>query len=385
MLPAVAAAVLSFGAASAAEFRDVDVIDSLTGMAAMYGRSGQQALQLVEKVVNADNGIAREPLRFVFHDDETSPQVAVQIANQIIATNAPAMLGPFLAAQCGATAALVSNGPVLYCLSPALQPPAGSYAFVTSVPTTAIFQVLLSYFHNRGWDRIGMITTEDAMGQDSARALTINLALPELKGMSVIDTEYFSATDVSVAAQIEHLRAAKPQALLAFTTGAAIGTILRAMVQADFDVPVATSTGNELYGLMKQYAAMMPKELYFASEAGSARGDGIGLSPATEAAKRTYRGAFEAIGLEPDSGSDAVWDPAMIVVDALRHLGPDPTAAKVRDYIAAIKDYDGVAGHYDFVTHPQRGLGAENVLVVRWNAKDTTFQAVSRIGGAPLP
>ena len=55
----------------------------LTGGGAFLGKAEQQALQQYEKVVNAGGGIHGKPLKFVFNDDQSSPQVAVQLANQV--------------------------------------------------------------------------------------------------------------------------------------------------------------------------------------------------------------------------------------------------------------------------------------------------------------
>ena len=60
--------------------------------------------------------------------------------------------------------------------------------------------------------------------------------------------EHFNPTDVSVTAQIEAIKAAKPQALIAWTTGAPIATIFKGIVQAGLDIPVGTTDGNMTLG-----------------------------------------------------------------------------------------------------------------------------------------
>src|SRR5579862_197859 len=63
---------------------DINVILSLSGSAAFLAASEQQAIQIAEKVINRDGGIKGRPVRFVFHDDQSSPQVTVQLINQIM-------------------------------------------------------------------------------------------------------------------------------------------------------------------------------------------------------------------------------------------------------------------------------------------------------------
>ena len=74
----------------------------------------------------------------------------------------------------------------------------------------------------------------------------------------------------------------------------------------------------------------------------------------------------------------------MIAVDALRKLGPDPTAAQVRDRIAQMKNFAGVYGLYDFVAVPQRGLSASSVIMVAWNRMKGSWSAVSKPGGGAV-
>src|SRR5277367_5457303 len=102
----------------AADSYDINVILPLTGNASFVGKSEQQSLQLGEKYVNEHGGIGGRPLHLIFHDDQTSPQLAVQLTNQILATHPAIMFGSGLVAMCNAMAPLMQNGPVMYCLSP---------------------------------------------------------------------------------------------------------------------------------------------------------------------------------------------------------------------------------------------------------------------------
>jgi branched-chain amino acid transport system substrate-binding protein len=364
---------------------DIHVVLSLTGQASLYGQTVQQGLQLAEKTIAREGGINGRPVHFVFHDDETSAQVAVQLATRLFADKPPVILGSILVGQCMAMAPLTKEaGPVMYCLSPAINPDPGSYVFVASSSAEDISESMIRYFHKRGWDRFATITTTDASGQKSEKTFEEVLAKPEFKDMKIVERARFHPGDVSVAAQIESIRAAKPQALLAFTAGAATGNVFKAIVQSGFEIPVGTSAANELYSLMKQYESILPKELYLASGQGSALGEGLKLDPARIAARKKFTDALQEVGLKPDYGSEAAWDPAMIVVDALRHTMPDTSAAKVRDYMMHLKNYPGASGTYDFEKLPQRGIAFGSTVIVRWNAAKSIFQVASQPGGDPI-
>ena len=372
------------GAVAPAKAYDINVILPLTGGGAFLGKEEQTALQLAEAVINKAGGVHGQNVHFVFYDDQTNPQTAVQLANQVIASKPAVLLGSSLVASCNAMAALMQNGPVMYCFSPGIHPAAGSYVFSSSVSTLDIVSAQIRYFRLKGWTRIAIMTSADATGQDAERGFDEVLARPENKDVTIVDRAHFNITDVSVAAQIEHIREAKPQALIAWSTGSPIATVFKGIVQAGLDIPIATTDGNMTYAQMKAYAAFLPKQLYIASPEWVPHQGIIKLDPAVEAAQKQFFDAFEAVKIKPDDGATLAWDPAMIVVDALRHLDPNPSAAQVRDYIARLKGFAGINGLYDFPKIPQRGLDIDDVVVTRWSPTHQTWEVVSEPTGTPL-
>jgi branched-chain amino acid transport system substrate-binding protein len=364
---------------------DLHAVISLTGSGAFLGQEEQQALQLAEGVINRHDGIHGRPVRFVFHDDQTNPQVAVQLTAQVIATHPALILGSSLVASCNAMAPLVQNGPVLYCFSPGIHPPAGSYVFTSGVSTRDQADALLRYFRLHGWKRLAIVTSTDATGQDADRGFDELLGRPENAGMEAVERVHFNPTDVSVAAQLERIKDAHADAVVAWSTGTPVATVLRGMVQAGLDLPVGTTGGNMTYAQMRAFAAFLPKQLFLPSPAWAVRDDKrIVLPDAVLAKQRDFYGAYEAVGKEPDEGSTLGWDPVEIVVDALRALPVDADAAALRAYLLRLKGATGVNGIYDFEASPQRGLSLDQTLVTRWNPERDRWDVVAAPTGIPL-
>ncbi len=145
---------------------EINVILSLTGGAAFLGKAQQQALGLIQQIANRNGGIKGRPLSFAIVDDQSSPQLAVQLANAIIAKKVPIFIGSDLTAPCAAIGPLVEkNGPVEYCTSPGINPAAGGYIFSASASTRADAIALVRYYRERGWTHIGLLTSTDASGQ----------------------------------------------------------------------------------------------------------------------------------------------------------------------------------------------------------------------------
>lgn len=386
-LGAALLAMLAAGGAPAAEAPyDVHVVLELTGGGAFIGDSERQAIELVEKTVNAGGGIAGRPLRFVFHDNQSSPQVSVQLANEVLASRPAVVIGPTILADCRAMAPLFRDRAVLICITPSFDPPRGSYLYSSDTSTRSDAIAGIRYFRTRGWTRIALITSTDATGQDAERNLAEIVRFPENREVSLVANLHFNPSDLSVAAQVETIRAAAPQALIAWSVGTPIATVFRGLRDAGLDIPVATSPGNEVYREMEQFAAFLPKELYFFTSPWPARGDPrITLPPAVAERQQEFFRVYEAAGLKPDQGSGEGWQPAMLVAGALRRLGTAATAAAIQDHLQHLKGFAGISGYYDFEETPQRGLGVRNALVSRWDPAARRWEAVSGPGGAPIP
>jgi len=368
--------------ARAADPYEINVIIPLTGIGAFLGTNEATALTLVEKNVNAAGGIHGRPIHFNVQDDQSNPQVAVQLLNGVIAKHVPMLLGSTLAAMCGAMLPLVKDGPVDYCFSSAIYPPKGSYMFSGNISTKDLLAVNLRYFRERGWKKIALITTTDASGQDGDRNADALLALPENTGVSLTAHEHFNPGDVSVNAQMSRIKASGAQALIVYAAGTPLGTVLHGALDVGLAIPMSTTTANLSYNEMKQFSSVMPKELYFTGPPGVAL-DAIPNGPLKNAV-RTFVNSTRAAGLHPDIGLLAAWDPALIMVAALNKLGLDATSAQIEDYIQNLHGWAGAYGIYDFRDGSQRGLAVNNGIVVRWDPAKDYWVAVSKFGGAPL-
>ena len=340
---------------------------------------------MLKGVVNKEGGINGQPLDFVYHDDQSSPQTAVQLTNAVVGEKPAVLIGSSLVAMCNAMAPLLRDGPFDYCLSPGAHPAPGSFQFSSSVDTHDILEALMRYFRSQGYTRIAFMTSTDASGQDAEKGLDDVLKLPENAGVQVVERQRFNTTDVSVSAQIERIKSANPQAFIAWATGAPIATVFKAVLQAGLDVPFVTTPGNQTFALMEQYKDFLPKQLIIPA-ALFVRHEGLyKLEPGVEAEQQKFYSALAAANIKPDYQAASAWDPANIIVGALRKLGTKATAEQVRAYIASQTDLPGVNGIYNFKKVPQRGLTVENVVVTRWDASVQNWIPVSLPSGAPLP
>jgi branched-chain amino acid transport system substrate-binding protein len=382
---AFAALILSTPAVRAADDYTVNVVLPLTGGAAFVGGGQKDTLEALAAVINKGGGIQGRKLAFSYHDDQSTPQVAVQLTNEALQSKPAVIMGSSIVAMCLAMAPLMANGPVQYCMSPAIHPQPGSYTFSASADSVDQVAAVMRYYRMKGWTKIAALQTTDASGQDGDRAIDAVLAYPENKGvMEKVIAEHFNPTDISVAAQIEKIKASGAQAIIAWVTGAPAATVFKGMIQAGLDIPIAPTSGNQTFASMAQWASFLPKQLILASALFPEHDGVLTLDPRMEKAQHDMYAILKERNLKADNMVATSWDAGLIVAAGLQKLGPQATAAQLKDYIANLSDFAGVDGIYDFKKYPQRGLGPEASTVTTYDAQKKAWVWLSKPGGEPL-
>jgi len=294
------------------------------------------------------------------------------------------MLGSSITGMCNATAPLLKDGPVDYCLTPGVRPAPGSYVFASTIPTQSELIALIRYFRLNGWTRIAELSSTDATGQDADLNVDAALKLPENVDVKMIERLHFNPTDLSVTAQLERIKGSGAQALIAWTTGTQVATIFRGMLQAGLDIPIGTSPGNQTFESFAQFADFLPKHLIMPS-AYYPEHDGIyTLDSRVEKTQQDMYRELAAENLRADNSTATAWDPALIIISALRHLGLAARPEQIRNYIVNLTDFPGVDGLYNFKKSPQRGLDDSDCVMTTYDPKSKRWVWLSAPGGELL-
>jgi branched-chain amino acid transport system substrate-binding protein len=367
MIARIACAVFAFTLIGAAPAQPVEIpiLLPLTGNIAFLGSTGKRTFEAIEKATNASGGIDHRPVKFVFYDDQGSPVIALQLLATIPKT-APVIFDSGPLATCRVTSTALKDGPVLYCLSPLFDPPQGGNAFSGSVSLHDMFDAELQYFQKKGWKRAALVETTDASGQFTSQIIQRLLHEPKNKEVTLVAEEHFGIGDLSAAAQVANVLAAKPQVILLGANGNAAATVLHALHDAGSSVPVATSTANMTLEQMNGYHDFMPPEpaLLIAAPRWAVPSS-VRPGPVKDAINQFFR-TLSSAGIKVDGGTSAVYDPALIVIGAYRHFGPSMTGQQFRDYLSMLQ-WPGSIGYYDFREAPQRGLTIKDTIMVCWD------------------
>lgn len=362
---------------------EINVLLAETGSGAFIAHGQSEALRAAEMFINGNGGIKGRPVHFAIVDSASNPAVDIQLTNGILAKHPPLVIEGGPAPLCAAAAGLYAHGPVVYCLSPGYYPERGGYVFGSGVESRLGMGVVLRYLRSRGLTKLGVITTTDIAGQEADTALKNLLADPANAAFKAVAWEHFSGKDISVAAQMANIKAARPDVVIGWATGTPTGILLQGYKDAGMSVPFVASQANENAKQMQQYRSVMPSELMMYSVMFPA----VNVMPngPLKTSIQAYVKAMKAAGAElNDSSSAEAWDAAMILVGALRALGTNAGADQIKAYIENLASYDGPTGHFDFRIGNQRGLDANSSIMVRWDPQQNDWKPISGPGGAPL-
>jgi branched-chain amino acid transport system substrate-binding protein len=362
---------------------NIDVILSLTGAAAFSGQTDEQTIAAFEKYANAHGGVRGQPIHFAVVDDQSSPAVALQLADAIAARHVAVIIGSVTTPTCAAVgAALAASGPVSYCLSPGYAPPPNSYSFASTATITSSAHAQLTFAKLRGIRRIAFLISTDATGIASAQVYATLLKQPDLRQIQLVADERIGATEISATAQMANIKAAHPDLVYTSTNGPLFATAMRAMSDVGLSVPVITTSANANVPQLKALSSFLPRELFF-NGFPERLGDRL-RDTGIRAQIAAFDEAFKLTGVAPADANALAWDGLLLTLAGFRHFGPAMTAEQLKTFILSQRHFAGMNGYYDFSNGDQHGLGPDGVVVVGYDKATGDFYPASEPGGIPL-
>lgn len=365
----------------------VHVILSQTGTASFLGTEEAAAFNALAKHVNATGGIDGHQLAFAISDNQSTASTSVSLASPLVSQSPVMMVGSITATDKPVDDLAASNGPVIYDLSPGDHPAPGSYVYSSSNSTTNQTQAFINFAQTKGWKKVAVINSTDSSGQDGWT--NIQKAIANSHGaVSVTDHESFDPTAVTVTTQLAKIKATNPQAILIWTTGTPLGTVLSGMQQLGMEsLPTMTTNGNASTSQLGQMTSKLPAQLYFPGAPFMA---GVqNLTGETKTQVQTFDTAMSAAGHKvPDEGNALAWDPGVILVSALKKLGLSATASQIHQYISSLTGFAGINGTYNFTDKSipdNRGLTISSVYIAGWNKAQGDWTAASGPAGNGKP
>ncbi|MDX2145839.1 MAG: ABC transporter substrate-binding protein [Rhodospirillaceae bacterium] len=350
---------------------------AVTGQLAATGLTVFHALEMAVEDINAAGGVNGKRLRLVNEDAGSSNSSAVTAYVKLVQQHKPPFVfissySPQILAQSSEIAragigAMHAGGaheidelgnPWLFRIKPP-----------DVVNTKAVASVVLDDLKKT---RPGLIYVQNDYGQGFARQLE---SLFAARGLTLLKESYGPA-DNDMSAQLQSLASQGVDVFLTAGFNRDSALILRARKALGLTLPVV---GQQALGVPATTDLLEPAELAGVYALADAMLDERKSFDKTDFLRR-YE---ERHNLKPDPSFitnyyDGVW----IIAEAIRQVGEDP--AKIRDFVAGLKDFNGITRAY---TADAKGTMTNSVVIVRYDESKTQLpvRVFTDRSAAPTP
>jgi branched-chain amino acid transport system substrate-binding protein len=214
-------------------------IAAQSGILAEVGKDQEYGVKAAVAAVNAAGGVNGKPVTVTYVDDASTGTQAVSVLAQALSSgSAPDVVFP------GSTSTeTVPLAPILMkdkiftvthsattTLSDASKFP---YLFGTIFPAAHMEGELASELISKGFKKVGIVSSDDELGQSGASALQAAL---QAGGVSA-SVELVPDTSVDATPQLEALKAANPDALVIDNFGPSAAAVLKARAELGWTIP----------------------------------------------------------------------------------------------------------------------------------------------------
>lgn len=220
------------------------MINSLSGPLSTSGSAQRDGLTAAVDSINEAGGIEGRTVELTVLDDQLDPTVAATLLQQEFDKGTPDLVyHPFASSIALAILPAIQREKVisLSCAqSSAINDPESfPYAFGI-VPSAALeTESMLAYLEDAGVESIGLLTANDATGQDYVA--NFGTALDDA-GIEW-NAESYAQTDIDMTAQLGRLAANDPDMIITQGHGAAAGYYLKSRTRLGIDTPTLGASG----------------------------------------------------------------------------------------------------------------------------------------------
>lgn len=351
----------------------IGVIASLTGPGAVIGVPFTDAAKIAVEKVNEEGGVLDgRPLELDIRDDETKPDVAVQLFEGLARDDVAWVMGPNLSATCYAVEPLAEQlDQPTFCWSSANMPEQHSdMYFGTSFDFTQLAEGHMQDFADMGIERFAMLTSTDASGKLYRETMS---AAAEDAGIEITGTSEFEQTETDLTGTIAGLRSGNPQAYFIGTSGKPAAIALKNMQDLQIEEPVFIGFGNGSYVFAELVGSNIPDRTYVRMAKMvdlDAIADDDPMLPKIEEFIEAWESEYDT---KADPVSSGPWDVVFMIAKAIEAAGGTEPEAMVEAMEAMT--YEGANCTYEF--SPDRHRGAEEGCVALTRLQgDGTFVAV---------
>ncbi len=356
-------------AAPAADTIKVGEFASLTGKEATFGQSSHKGTVLAVEELNAAGGVLGKQIELISEDNRSTPGESATIAKKLITRDKVVAILGEVASGRSLEAAPIAQAAQIPMISPSSTNPKVTETgdFIFRVCFIDPFQGgLLAGFASRT-----LSAKKVAVFSDVAAPYSVGLAQFFREafvagGGQIVSEQKYTGGDKDFKAQLTALKSAQPEAIMVPGYYTDVGLIVAQARQLGINVPMFGGDGWEAPELMQIAGAEALKNTYYSTHFSPESTD-----PLAQKFVAAYRAKYN--GETPDAMAALGYDSVMVLADAIKRAG-GTEGAKLRDALAATKDFPGATG----ITSLDAKRDASKPAVII-TAKDGKFQYVETI------
>ena len=312
---------------------------SLTGTEATFGQSSHKGTQLAIDEINAASGVLGKKIDLITEDDQSQQGQASTVVRKLISSDGVVAILGEVASSRSMEAAPVCQQSKIPMISPASTNPkvteTGDYVFRVCFMDSFQGSKVLADFAQKTLKLKNVAVLKDVKSDYSVGLARYFEDGYTALGGRIITEQNYSGGDKDFNAQLTSIKAANPDGLFVPGYYTEVGLIALQARQLGITVPMFGGDGWESASLVPIGGQALEGD-YFSTHYSPEDS-----SPVVQNFVKAYKAKYN--GETPDTMAALGYDSAKILVDAIKRAGStDP--AKIRDAIAAEKDFPGVTG-----------------------------------------
>ena len=311
---------------------------SLTGSEATFGQSSHQGTQLAIDELNASGGVLGKQLKLITEDNQSQAGQSSTVVRKLISSDGVVAILGEVASSRSLEAAPICQQNKIPMISPSSTNPkvteTGDYIFRVCFIDPFQGTVMANF------GRKTLKLNSAAVLSDVKSDYSIGLAKFFKEGFvanggTIIAEQKYSGGDKDFNAQLTAIKAAKPDGIFVPGYYTEVGLIALQAKQLGITAPIFGGDGWESSSLIPIGGAALEGD-YFSTHFSPED-----TSPAVQNFVKNFKAKFNET---PDAMAALGYDSAMILADAMKRTGTTD-GTKVRDALAATKDYHAVSGN----------------------------------------
>ncbi len=335
----------------------IGAILSITGAASFLGEPEKNTLIMLKEQLNKAGGINGTPIEVIIEDSKSDETQAVLAAKKLLEKDKVlAIIGPSTTGESMAVIPIATSAqtPLISCAAGAgiTQPVSERYwIFKSPQYDTSAVEAIYGYLKKQNLNKVGIITISTGFGDSGRKAL---LEMAPKYGISIVADERYGPKDSDMTTQLTKIKTSGAQAVINWSIGPGQVIVTKNWHALKMGIPLFQSHG---WGSKKNIElAGKAAEGVIAPLSRIVVWDKLPDKHPQKAILKKYSQDYESrFKSEPGSFGGYAYDAFMMIVEALKKVGPDKK--KIRDYLENnIRNWPATSGIFNMSPTDHCGL-----------------------------